>query len=61
VLAFQHKVEPLQRRLADGCHLTRDPVALVRSAGFDIEEIEQKYGAWPKAWSYLTRASTVRA
>lgn len=61
VVAFQHRVEPLQRRLADGCHLTRDPVALVRSAGFDIEKVEQKYGAGPKAWAYLTRASTVRA
>jgi SAM-dependent methyltransferase len=61
VVAFQHRVEPLQRRLADGCHLTRDPLALVRSAGFDIEEVEQKYGAGPKAWAYLTRASTVRA
>ena len=61
VVAFQHRVEPLQRRFADGCHLTRDPVVLVRSAGFDIEEVEQKYGAGPKAWAYLTRASTVRA
>ena len=61
VVSFQHRIEPLQRRLADGCHLTRDAVALVKSAGFDIEEVEQKYGAGPKAWSYLTRASTVRA
>jgi len=61
VVAFQHRVEPLQRRLADGCHLTRDPLALARSAGFEVEEIEQKYGAGPKAWAYLTRASTVRA
>lgn len=61
VVAFQRKVEPWQRRLADGCHLTRDPVALVTSAGFEIETVEQKYGAGPKAWAYLTRASTVRA
>jgi len=61
VVTFQHRVEPLQRRFADGCRLTRDPVALVRSAGFDIEECEQKYGAGPKAWAYLTRASAVRA
>jgi len=61
VAAFQHRVEPLQRRLADGCHLTRDPVALVSSAGFAIEEVEQKYGSGPKAWAYLTRACAVRA
>jgi SAM-dependent methyltransferase len=33
VAAFQHRVEPLQRRLTDGCHLTRDPVALAGDAG----------------------------
>jgi len=61
VVAFQHRVEPLQRRIADGCHLTRDPVAMVVDAGFAIEEVDQKYGAGPKAWAYLTRAATVRA
>lgn len=61
VAAFQHRVEPLQRRIADGCHLTRDPVALVRGAGFTVEELDQKYGTGPKAWTYLTRAATVAA
>ena len=60
VAAFQHRVEPLQRRIADGCHLTRDPVALVTDAGFTVEELEQKYGAGPKAWAYLTRIASVR-
>lgn len=60
VAAFQHRVEPVQRRIADGCHLTRDPVALVGDAGFAIVDIDQRYGAWPKAWTYLTRAATVR-
>ncbi|MGA2836942.1 MAG: class I SAM-dependent methyltransferase [Acidimicrobiales bacterium] len=60
VAAFQHRVEPLQRRIADGCHLTRDPVSLVLEAGFRIEEMDQDYGAGPRAWAYLTRAATVR-
>ena len=60
VAAFQRRVEPLQRRIADGCHLTRDPVALVRDAGFEVEEVDQRYGAGPKAWAYLTRAVVVR-
>jgi len=60
VAAFQHWFEPMERRIADGCHLTRDPLALLRSAGFSPEEIEQKYGAGPKPWLYLTRASAVR-
>lgn len=61
VAAFQRRVEPLQRRIADGCHLTRDPLALVADAGFTVDEVEQRYGAGPRAWAYLTRATTVRA
>ena len=61
VAAFQRRVDPLERRIADGCHLTRDPVALVTGAGVTVEELEQRYGAGPRAWSYLTRAATVRA
>ena len=53
VVAFQHRVEPLQRRLAAGCHLTRDPLALARSAGFEVDDVEQMYGSGPKAWVYL--------
>jgi SAM-dependent methyltransferase len=60
VAAFQRRVEPLQRRVADGCHLTRDPVALVGDAGFTVVDLDQKYGAGPKAWTYLTLAATVR-
>ncbi len=61
VAAFQRRVEPVQKRVADGCHLTRDPVALVDRAGFLVEELDQGYGAGPKAWAYLTRAVAVRA
>ena len=34
VATWQRRIEPLQRRLADGCHLTRDTPALVEQAGF---------------------------
>jgi len=61
VRAFQRRVEPFQRKVADGCHLTRDPVALVADAGFVLETVDQGYGAGPRAWSYLTRAVAVRS
>jgi SAM-dependent methyltransferase len=61
VVAFQRRVEPLQRRVADGCHLTRDPVSLARASGFTLEVVEQNYEGGPRAWSYLTRAVAVRA
>ena len=59
VAAWQHRLEPLQRRLADGCHLTRDPVILVERAGFAIDDVAQRYGKGPKPWSWFTRAVAV--
>ena len=60
VVANQRRFEPFQRRIADGCHLTRDPLSLVSEAGFDVVDVEQFYGAGPKTFSYFTRAATIR-
>lgn len=52
---WQRRLEPLQRRVAGGCHLTRDVPALVRGAGFDIAWLEQDYAPGPKVsrpWTY---------
>jgi ubiquinone/menaquinone biosynthesis C-methylase UbiE len=54
VAAWQRRLEPWQRRLADGCHLTREPVALVREAGFTIEHVEERYAKGPKPWSWFS-------
>jgi ubiquinone/menaquinone biosynthesis C-methylase UbiE len=54
VRRWQHRLEPLQKRLADGCHLTRQPVEIVRSAGFRIESFESSYLRGPKPWVYFT-------
>ena len=59
VAAWQRRIEPFQRRLADGCHLTRDPVSLVRGAGFVLDDVSQQYGAGPKPWSWFTRGVAV--
>ncbi len=59
VAAWQRRIEPLQRRLADGCHLTRDPIALVRGAGFAFDDVAQQYGAGPKPWSWFTRGVAI--
>ncbi len=34
---WQRRLTPLQKVLADGCHLDRDMPALVRGAGFELE------------------------
>jgi SAM-dependent methyltransferase len=50
VRRWQHRLEPLQKRLFGGCHLTRPIPDLLRTAGFTITEIDVFYeeGA-PKA------------
>lgn len=51
---LQRTIEPVQKLLADGCHLTRDPGQLVRDAGFEIVEIESRYAGGRGPWSYLS-------
>lgn len=40
VARWQHRLDPWQQRFAGGCHLTRDPGALVREAGLHLESLE---------------------
>ncbi|HUD69846.1 MAG TPA: class I SAM-dependent methyltransferase [Acidimicrobiales bacterium] len=54
VVAWQRRLEPLQRALFGGCHLTRDPLALLEDAGFEPGATTQRYGKGPKPWTYLT-------
>ena len=56
VARWQQRIDPLERRLADGCHLSRDPVALLEDAGFTLERCDQRYVKGPKPWSYFTVA-----
>lgn len=51
---WQRRLDPLERVLADGCHLTRDAPALVRAAGFEILALEQGFAHGPKPWSYFS-------
>ena len=55
VARWQRGLEPLQRRLFAGCHLTRDMPRLVSDAGLDIVELDQRYLPGPRLahpWSY---------
>lgn len=40
VLAWQQRIDPLQRVFACGCTLTRDTEALIREAGFAFDSLE---------------------
>ena len=43
VARWQHRIEPVQKRLVGGCHLTRQIVDSVERAGFTIKEIDTFY------------------
>jgi ubiquinone/menaquinone biosynthesis C-methylase UbiE len=54
VARWQHRLQPLQHRLAGGCHLQRPVDRLLTRAGFRIERLENSYEAGtPKAYGYL--------
>src|SRR5487761_1931228 len=54
VATWQRRLDPWEKRFADGCHLTRDAGQLVQRAGFVLERVEQRYARGPKPWSYFT-------
>jgi ubiquinone/menaquinone biosynthesis C-methylase UbiE len=43
VRKWQHRLEPIQKRLFGGCHLTRQPAELIRRAGFQVTELDEFY------------------
>ncbi len=58
---WQRRLEPFQKRIAAGCHLTRDVPALVAEAGLDLVELRQEYLPRPAATKPWTYASIGRA
>jgi ubiquinone/menaquinone biosynthesis C-methylase UbiE len=49
----QERFEPLQKRFAGGCHLTRDIPELLRAANFEIERVDRFQLAGPKPLSAM--------
>jgi SAM-dependent methyltransferase len=43
VRVWQHRLEPMQKRVFGGCHLTRPVVNLLTAAGFTIAEVDVFY------------------
>lgn len=62
VVRWQHRLTPLQRRLAAGCHLDRPIDALVAGAGLDLVEQERIALPGPRLTGsgYLGRAERPR-
>ncbi|GAA1233283.1 class I SAM-dependent methyltransferase [Kitasatospora nipponensis] len=43
VRRWQHRLDPLEQRVFDGCHLTRPIVELLTGAGFTVTELDVFY------------------
>jgi ubiquinone/menaquinone biosynthesis C-methylase UbiE len=54
VRRWQQRLNTLEQRLAGGCQLTRDPVALVTASGMQVVESSARYMKGPKPWTYFT-------
>lgn len=59
---WQHRLEPMQKRVFGGCHLSRDIPRLLREAGFELEGDSAAYLSVPgpmRAWAYVYRGRAV--
>lgn len=61
VQKWQHRLTPIWKSFAGGCHLDRDIPALLREDGFHIAELETLYlpGPKPLTYNYWGTAVTV--
>jgi ubiquinone/menaquinone biosynthesis C-methylase UbiE len=57
VARWQDRITPLWKRIAGGCHLNRKPDDLIRSAGFNIENLEAGYLKGPRVMTFVYSGS----
>ena len=57
---WQQRIEPVWKRIAGGCHLTRKADDLIADAGFNITETDCGYLPGPKFAAYMTHGIAVR-
>jgi ubiquinone/menaquinone biosynthesis C-methylase UbiE len=56
VRRWQHRLTPVWKRIAGGCHLDRPIAELVRNAGFRIDRLETGYMRGPKPMTFMYEA-----
>jgi ubiquinone/menaquinone biosynthesis C-methylase UbiE len=62
VQRWQQRIEPLWKRLAGGCHLTRAVAPAIATAGFTIETVETMYlPRAPRALGWSEWGSAIKA
>jgi len=57
VARWQRRLEPLHKRIAGGCHLTRRIDALIASAGFTLVDYERWVEPGPRVFTAMVRGS----
>jgi ubiquinone/menaquinone biosynthesis C-methylase UbiE len=61
VATWQRRIEPLHKRLAGGCHLTRKIPETIEQAGFGIEQLESYYfKGEPKPFGYTYEGRAIK-
>jgi ubiquinone/menaquinone biosynthesis C-methylase UbiE len=58
---WQDRLDPVQRLLAGGCHLNREPDRLLREAGFRIERLDRFEVPGPRVIMSLYGGTAVRS
>lgn len=64
VRRWQHRLEPVQRAVAGGCHLTREIPELIGANGWRVEDVESFALPGPgisRPWTYLHLGTAVSA
>ena len=56
---WQHRLTPVWRHIAGGCHLDRKVDKLIRSAGFDLTELRTEYARGPRLMTYMYEGCAV--
>ncbi|CAN5170784.1 methyltransferase domain-containing protein [soil metagenome] len=61
VMRRQRHLEPLNRRIAGGCRLTRPIDEQLERAGFELSRMERFYDSGPKPFGYIYRGEATLA
>ncbi len=62
VVKWQERLEPLNKRLAGGCHLTREIPHSIEKAGFTIDQLDAYYfKGEPKPFGYTFEGRAVKS
>lgn len=52
VQVWQQRLQPVWGKLAGGCHLGRDIPALLRTAGFTLDDLQARYVKGPRPFTF---------